>query len=163
MTSQDDHFPTAHLTFERRFDTSPARLWHLVTDAAMRQIWAAPSDDHQLFVDAADLREGGQDRHRCGPVEAPEYVVDTTWYRLSAPTAACFTETVRAAGQTFSTSLVTYGLTPSDAGTQLTISLTIASFAGRDAIAEHEDGWTSALSRLKRLSERQGTTTTQPT
>ena len=150
-------FHTGHLRFARQFSTSQDRLWHLLTDPEMREIWGAPSDDDTLVVDKSDLREGGQDRHRCGPSDAPDYVVDTTWYRLVAPDAACFTETVRAGGETFSTSLVTYGLAKTDAGVDLTIELTVTSFAGPEAIAEHEDGWASALARLDTLALAQTT------
>lgn len=148
-------FHSAQLTFLRSFGTTPDRLWHLLTDPKMREIWSGPSDDLTLVVDQADLSEGGQDTHRCGPVDAPDFTVDTRWYRLCAPDAACFTETVRAGGETFSTTLVTYGLSKTATGVDLKIDMMVASYAGPEAIGEHEEGWTSALNRLAGLAKRE--------
>lgn len=139
-------------TFDRTFGISTDRLWHLLTDATQREAWGAPSDDHVLVVDAADVREGGQDIHRCGPKEDPEFVVETRWYRLDQPTLACFTETILFGGMRIGSSLVSYNLAETEGGTALQIIVQTASFGGPDVLAEVAEGWGSALDRLDRLA-----------
>ena len=80
---------TGHFTLDRSFAVGPDRLWTLLTDPKMREAWGAPNDDQLLVVEQSDLREGGADRHRCGPADAPDFEIDTNWYRLAAPQAAC--------------------------------------------------------------------------
>lgn len=140
-----------HFHIDRQFTVPPKRLWHLLTDPEMRTHWAAPSDDDLLIVETSDLREGGRDMHRCGPADDPAFTVETIWFRLDAPSLACFTETVEADGARIGTSLVTYGLAAMDGGTALGIDVQLSSFVGPEAMAEFEAGWTSGLARLAKL------------
>ena len=107
--------------------------------------------DHVLAVDTHDVREGGRDVHRCGPKDTPDYLVETHWYRIAEPDFACFTETLDIGPERLSTSLIAYMLVPDGAGTRLTVHVDIVSYAGAEAIPEHQAGWTSALDRLTRM------------
>ena len=133
---------------DRRFATTPERLWQVLTDPELRTRWGAPSDDAVLILTQSDLREGGQDHHRCGPKEAPEFEVWTRWYRLDAPTLACFTETIEAGGMIHATCLVTYMLGTEGAETTLGVDIAVSAFSGEEVIGDVEAGWTSALARL---------------
>ena len=144
---------TGDFRLTRSFATTPERLWHLLTDPAARTRWGAPSDDDVLIMDRHDLREGGQDLHRCGPAEDPAYTVETHWYRLAAPDLACFSETVDAGGARIATSLVTYALHGTEKGCSLTIAVHVSSFVGPEALADFEAGWTSALDRLAPMAD----------
>lgn len=149
---------TGQLRFDRTYPISPDRLWHLLIDPDMRCAWGAPSEDHILHIETADVREGGSDRHRCGPKDAPEFFVNTQWHRLMAPELACFTETLDFEGARVSASLVSYAIRADGTGCSLAIDVYVASFDGPDMIAEHEAGWTGALERLPKLfAETQGT------
>ena len=139
---------TGQFTLRRQFSLSPDQLWTYLTDPEARAAWGAPSDDHVLHLETADLREDGQERHRCGPKDNPEYIVDTRWYKIAGPTCAAFTEMLTFGGERVSVSLVTYDLNPTADGTSLDIGVTVTSFEGPEMIAEHEAGWTSALDRL---------------
>lgn len=143
--------PIATFRLTRSIKASQDRLWHLLTDAKSRELWGAPSDDAVLVLETADLREGGQDRHRCGPADNPEFTVDTHWYHLDAPTCACFTETVSAGGQRFAVSLVTYTLATADGATDLIADVAVASMTGDDMQDDFQTGWTSGLDRLDTL------------
>ncbi|MFQ1702866.1 SRPBCC domain-containing protein [Loktanella agnita] len=145
---------TATFDLHRILPLTPEKLWHVMTDAKQREKWGAPDDATVLVVDSSDLREGGQDRHRCGPTDAPDFLVDTRWYHLSAPTRAVFTETLILGGDPAFTSLVTYALTPTEDGTALDISVATSSFSGPDALREVEGGWTGALNKLKAYAEQ---------
>lgn len=143
--------PIASFRLTRTIAAAHDRLWHLLTDAKSREVWGAPSDDAVLVLEATDLREGGQERHRCGQADNPEFTVDTHWYHIDAPTRACFTETVEAGGQRFGVSLVTYVLEPDGPATRLTIDVAVASMTGDDMQDDFQSGWTSGLDRLEHL------------
>ncbi len=144
-----------HFHIERSFALPRDRLWHLLTDPAMRSQWGAPSDEDVLIVDASDLREGGRDLHRCGPRDDPAYTVETIWFRLAEPDLACFSETVDAGGARIATSLVTYGLTDTATGCEFSIDVQLSSFVGPGAMSDFQAGWTSGLNRLAALVEQQ--------
>lgn len=146
---------TGNFTLTRAFSLVPADLWPLLTDPETRSGWSGPSDSDVLTLEAQDLREGGTDRHRCGPAEAPDYTVDTRWYRLDGPALACFYETVEAGGMRIATSLVTYGVAPTDTGSALEVTVHVSSFVGPEALDDFQTGWTSALDRLQRMIANQ--------
>jgi uncharacterized protein YndB with AHSA1/START domain len=141
----------------RSIGTSPARLFHLLTDPRMREIWGAPSDDAVMVLETEDLREGGTERHRCGPKEAPEFEIETIWYKIAEPTAACFTETLEIGGERIFTSLVTYTVIGSGKSAELKVEIAITGFVeGEDMTGDIRDGWTSGLSKLQKLAETEG-------
>ena len=142
---------TGNFRLTRNIRTSADRLWHLMTDPQARTAWGAPSDDDVLDLVSHDLREGGRDLHRCGPKEDPAYSVETIWYRLDAPTLACFSETVDAGGARIASSLITYALQADGTATTLTVDVYVSSFVGPEALADFEVGWTSALKRLEKI------------
>ncbi len=102
---------TCSFDMQRTLPLTPERLWQVLTDAKHREKWGAPDADTVLIIDKADVRVGGLDRHRCGPVDAPEFVIETRWYDLAAPVRAVFTETLIAGGAAAFTSLITYSVT----------------------------------------------------
>ena len=142
---------TSELSFQRTMAVSPDRLWHLLTDAGMRELWGAPSEDTVLTMEVTDFTEGGYERHRCGPKEAPEFEIETRWYSIQAAELACFTETLRVGGHRSFTSLVTYGLTATDGGTQLDVTVALSGFSEDDMRGEVEAGWTAGLANLEKL------------
>lgn len=101
---------TGAFDFHRTLPLGTDQLWHVLTDANMRERWGAPSPEMVLKVEKSDLLVGGIERHICGPKENPEFEVETRWYRLDAPSDAAFTETVEVGGSAIGTSLVTYRL-----------------------------------------------------
>ena len=145
---------TGSFTLTRVLPLPAPKLWEVLTDAKHREVWGTPDPSVVLIVDSSDLRVGGQDRHRCGPAENPEFLVDTRWYHLSAPERAVFTETVIFGGAPAFTSLVTYALTPATDGTALTLTVATSSFTGPQALREVEGGWTNALRTLETYAGR---------
>ena len=145
---------TTHFTLERHYKTGAEALWTLLTDPDARSGWSAPSEAHVLELDKADLREGGEDVHRCGPAEAPEYTVATRWYRLDAPTSATFTETLVFEGARASVALVTYTLAGRETGVDLGVDLSVTSFIGPDLFDEYRAGWEQALTNLEAMAAR---------
>ncbi|MDA7425207.1 SRPBCC domain-containing protein [Thalassococcus lentus] len=143
--------PTVVFQMNRHFTITKDRLWHLLTDPHAREIWGAPSDEDTLTLEKADFREGGQERHRCGPAEEPQYSIDTHWYHIEAPQLACFSETVSAQGFRFAVSLVRYHLAETDSGTDLVVDVAVAALTDEDMRDDFQNGWTSGLDRLAKL------------
>ena len=141
---------TKSFDLARTFPITPDRLWTILTDATEREAWGAPEEGMVLTVEAQDLREGGQERHRCGPAEAPEFTVDTRWYRLEAPRRAVFTETVRVGGEALGTSLVTYALADKGGATDLGVTVALSAFGGPEMLGEFEAGWEGGMANLER-------------
>lgn len=145
---------TGSFTLTRTLPLTPDRLWHVLTDAQMRESWGAPGDGMVLTMVRADLRVGGLETHRCGPAENPEFTVDTRWYRIDGPNDAVFTETVIIGGAAIATTLVTYRVTGTDTGAQLDITVAVSSFSGPDADDEFKAGWQAGLSNLEALAAK---------
>jgi len=145
MTTDTDHF-----TLSRRLPLPPDRLWQVLTDARAREQWGAPTEGTVLTVEVTDLREGGHERHRCGPADAPDFVVDTRWYHLDPPRRAVFNETVRIGDMALATSLVTYVLSTGDDGTTLDLAVSLSSFSGPGSLPEFRIGWEGGLANLDR-------------
>ncbi|MEM8537028.1 MAG: SRPBCC domain-containing protein [Pseudomonadota bacterium] len=139
---------TATFDMQRSLPLPPEKLWDVLTDPKHREAWGAPDANTVLIVDTADVRVGGQDRHRCGPRDAPEFVIDTRWYGLQAPERAVFTETLLVGDETMFTSLVTYAVTPNAKGALLEITVAVSSMTGPEALQEVRAGWDGGLTNL---------------
>jgi len=149
MTTDTGAFELHHT-----FAITPDQLWHLLTDTRMREAWGAPSEDMVLHMEVEDLRVGGIERHRCGPKDAPEFEVETRWYRLDGPSDAAFTETVEIGGAAIATTLVTYRVAKTDAGSELFVHVAVSSFTGPDADGEFKQGWEGGLASLQALAAK---------
>ena len=137
----------------RTLPLDKARLWHVLTDAKTREKWNGPDASTLLVTDAADLQVGGVDRHRCGPVDAPEFVVETRWYDLTEYDRAVFTETLIFGGAAVCTSLVTYVLDGKENQTDLSITVAVSSFSGTETLAEVAQGWAGGMDNLEAFTK----------
>lgn len=146
---------TDTFTFARDFDLPPDRMWHLMTDAKMREQWGVPDENMVLKVIAEDLRVGGVERHICGPADTPEFEVETHWYHIDAPGLAVFTETIIGGGMRLGASLVTYLIAPAGSGSKVDVTVAVSSFVGPEMIGEFRAGWTGGFENLARLAARQ--------
>ncbi|MDC1399219.1 SRPBCC domain-containing protein [Yoonia sp.] len=141
---------TKSFNLTRTMPVTVDQLWHLLTDAKARENCSGPDATTLLETETADLRVGGQDRHRFGPADAPEFVVDTRWYDLTAPDRAVFTETLIFGGAAVCTSLVTYVLQNNGNHTELQTTVAVSSFSGSDTLDEVHTGWNGGMDNLER-------------
>ncbi len=141
---------TTTFDLHRTLPLKPQKLWEVMTDPKHREKWGGPDAETVLVVDTADLRVGGQDRHRCGPADAPEFVVETRWYDLTGPERAVFTETLIIGGEPICTSLVTYSLTAAGPATELGVTVAVSSFSGPETLEDFKQGWGGGLDNLER-------------
>ena len=142
---------TDTFTYARQTALPPARMWPLITNSEMRQIWGSPDDTATLTTLYSDLRVGGTDHQRCGPADAPEFESCTRWYHLSAPDTAVYTEVIEAGGMALGASLVTITLTAEGTGTRMDVTVAVSSFVGAEMIGEFRSGWDGSMANLDQL------------
>lgn len=142
------------VTLEREIACAPERLFHVMTDRALRQIWAAPDDESVVIIDEFDCRPGGREVTRCGPKEAPEFNTVGVFHVVT-PEFLSFTETLVVGGQTMSIALCSHEIAESAAGSRLRVTLQVTSLAGAALFGDYRGGWSAALDKLAALaSER---------
>jgi uncharacterized protein YndB with AHSA1/START domain len=146
---------TKSFDMHRTLPLSPDRLWDVLTDPKLREQWNGPDAQTMLVTETADLRVGGRDRHRFGPADAPEFVVDTRWYDLTQPIRAVFTETLIFGGAAACTSLVTYSLEAAGKGTELSVTVAVSSFTGPETLEEVQQGWNGGIDNLVLYAAKQ--------
>ena len=135
------------LRLERRLSAPPDRVFAALTDPARIVQWYVPTDEYQARVLAWDLRVGGGYRismvHSGGNVHTafgqfreiiPGRRLAKTWAWENQPPM---------------NSLVTFELTPDDAGTLLV--LTHQGLRDEEDCRKHEHGWNGCLGQLVRL------------
>ena len=140
---------TGSFDLKREMPLAPEQLWHVLTDANMRERWGAPSDEMTLSVVKSDLSVGGHEHHICGAKDNPDFEIKTRWYQLEAPNSAVFTETLEFGGGAVATSLVTYHVAEKDDGSMLYVHVSVSSFSGPEAIEEMKEGWEGGLHSLE--------------
>ncbi len=150
MTGTTDTF-----VYDRTFPLPPARMWVLLTDAKMREQWGAPGEGNMLEVIASDMRVGGEEHHRCGPADNPEFEVRTRWYHLTEPEIAVYTEVIEAGGAQLGASLVTYQLEAHDGGSKLLATVAVSSFVGPEMMDEFRAGWDGGMEKLEGLAAKE--------
>ncbi|KAA9010427.1 SRPBCC family protein [Histidinibacterium aquaticum] len=141
----------ATLTLSREYPCPPGRLFVLLTNPEARAIWGAPSDDVVIEIDEADIRPGGSEVARCGPKDNPEFDVVAQFHAIEPDTRMVLTETLTVGGEMLSVSLVTTDLEATGTGTELTVTLQVASLSGPETAAGYQEGWEGALANLARL------------
>ncbi len=142
---------TDTFTYERQIALTPARMWPLITNPDMREIWGAPDNASSLTTLSSDLRVGGTDHQRCGPADAPEFEQFTRWYHLNAPDIAVYTEVIQAGGMSLGASLVTITLTAENNGSLMKVTVAVSSFVGDEMIGEFKSGWDGSMANLDQL------------
>jgi len=123
---------TDTFTYERQIALTPARMWPLITNPDMREIWGAPDNASSLTTLSSDLRVGGTDHQRCGPADAPEFEQFTRWYHLNAPDIAVYTAA-------------------ENNGSLMKVTVAVSSFVGDEMIGEFKSGWDGSMANLDQL------------
>lgn len=129
------------IVVRRSFDASVARVfrawaepnylarWHTPGDA----IWTVKTMDH-------DFRVGGRRRMKFGPPTDEQYYEDCRYEDIVDDRRICYAMTVARGETRITTSMVTVEITPTPAGTQLTVTDQIAILDGGDTAKDRERG-----------------------
>ncbi len=139
------------LVLERDIACSPDRLFKVMTDRDTRQKWNAPDDDSVMIIDEYDCRDGGHEKTRCGPKEAPEFTT-LGHFHVVTPEFLSLTETLVVGGQTMSISLCSHEISQSKSGSALRVTLQVTSLVGPELFDDYRNGWSAALDKLSALA-----------
>lgn len=143
--------PVVHetLRFERRLSQPPSTVFAAYADIDQRTIWSAPSDDIVIF-ESHEFAVGGIDHFICGPKEDPGWAGTTRYEHIVDGEMIVFTERLTTtAGHLLAMSLVTWAVTPDNAGgTLLTITDQVTSAAGDGPIDGSRHGYNVVLDQL---------------
>jgi uncharacterized protein YndB with AHSA1/START domain len=152
MTTSVQH---ATLEFEQDIAATPHAVFSAYADVGQRIGWGTPSDTAALIYDAADFREGGTDRFRCGPKDDPSIDGTTQYLAIAENRHIVSLETLATTGQTLAVALNTIMFLAAASGTRLVVTVQVASFAGKGMIEGYEQGHRTCLANLASFLSRQ--------
>lgn len=136
------------LVFERHCAAPVKRVFAAFADPVIRARWSAPSDGAAFIYDAADFREGGEDRFRCGSKENPQYTGRTTYISIVPDVLVVSSEVVEAGGRKLMSSLITTELAAEGDVTTIRMTVQVTSLFGDQMIVGTEIGNNAALDNL---------------
>lgn len=145
--SKELHHATINL--KRAFSMSAEHIFSEFADPQARAKWSAPSND-ALIYDESDFREGGRDVFRCGPADDLRFQGTTTYHVIVPNKCVISTETLVQGKSRLAVALNTLEFVPTEKGSNLEVTIQIASFVGPEMIKGYESGNRSALEGLAR-------------
>lgn len=144
-----------HSTFvlERDYPARPERVFAAFADPARKRRWFAECEGFDVVSFTMDFRVGGSEQaeYRFKPgTHAPgaRLANHTTYLDIVANERIVLAYTMIMGEQPFSSSLATFELLPTPAGTQLIFTEQGAYFPGADGAHLRQDGWTKLLDQL---------------
>lgn len=143
----------ATLVFEREVAASPAALWYAWTNPASRAEWAAPDPAVTVEYLSADPGVGGEEVSLCRVEGQPDIRCDIRWLALQPGRRSVNTEVIDREGVTLSTALVTADLAPHGDGSNLRLTVQLASLA-EDMEPGYQQGFSAALDNLVAVAHR---------
>jgi len=156
-----DQQAVVHNTFvtERAYPVTPERVFAAFSDPAQKRRWYAGGESHQLESYDLDFRVGGYEsyvsRFKEGTPVAGLTLRSENVYREIVPNRRIiFTSTMAMEGRSFSISLGTVELLPTETGTDLILTFQSAFLEGADGPAMREAGWRSLLEKLGKELEQ---------
>jgi uncharacterized protein YndB with AHSA1/START domain len=143
-----DAIAHATIVMERTYNASPARVFAAWESPEARARWSAPTPDITIKYEEADFREGGRDVVRCIEPGSADFVAHVHYLDIRRDRRLVFAEAVFNGSRRVSAALISVELSPAGAGTQLALTLQIASFDGSGMEAGYKEGWSAALDNL---------------
>lgn len=134
------------LTIVRRFEATPEKVWHALTQPEAIKQWMGPSDEFKVPVAEADLRIGGRYRIVMQSPDGELHDVSGVYREVVPPRKLVYTWAWKSTPER--ESLVTVELRDRGGATELT--LTHEKFFDADARDHHDKGWQGCLARLER-------------
>ena len=144
---------TNALSFVRTIAATPARVFALMTDSQLRQGWNSPGEGFTVTVThPAETAPGVRETALVTAADEPDTVVHTDWTTVTADTIA-YAETLEVDGGPLASSFSCATLTDAgDGKTQLTLEISLISFAGPEMLDGYRMGQEAALDALTALT-----------
>lgn len=135
------------LTYVRKLNAAPEKVWRAWTDPQSLKQWFAPSEAFGVLLVETDVRMGGRYRIVMKAPDGEEHDVSGVYREVVLNRKLVFTWAWKTTPER--ESLVTVELRASGGGTELTFRH--EQFFDADARNRHNQGWTGILERLERL------------
>lgn len=138
------------ILMERKYEADIDRVFAAFADPAARAKWSVPSDNAVLIYDEVNFTTGGRDLFRCGSKSDPTYHGETHYLHIVPAKHIVSSETIDTDGKRLSASLTTVQFTGNESKTNITLTVQVAAFEGRDMIEGMKFGHNAALNNLGR-------------
>ncbi|NEN05134.1 polyketide cyclase [Diaminobutyricibacter tongyongensis] len=142
-------------TLEREYKASPARVFQAFADPVVKATWFdAPSEEWRHLGSSLDFREGGREHSEGqfgegGPVSR----FDAYYHEVVDDLRLVYDYEMRVNGQRLSVSLASIELTPTAAGTRLTLTEQGVYFDDLDNTEQRKEGTIELLESLAKAVE----------
>ncbi len=141
---------STHATFvvERRYDASPAQVFHAFADPTAKEKWFSGPPEWTNGPHAFDFRVGGHESLGGGPAEGPIHRFDSTYCDIVPDRRIVYAYDMHLDATRISVSLTTVELHPDGAGTRLIFTEQGVFLDGYDDVASREQGTNWLLDKL---------------
>lgn len=146
-----------HSTFvmERKYPTSPEKVFAAFADPAKKRRWYADSESGQAELHEMDFQVGGNERTtRRLPAGSPfpgvALTSHTNYQDIVPNRRVVIAYTMTLGEKRISASLATFEFVPTEKGTDLVFTEQGAFFEGADGAQMREHGWRQLLERLSK-------------
>ena len=145
---------------ERSFAKPPAIVFAALSDPNKVQRWMGGGARSELEDFLVEFREGGRQlmKYRMGPdspIAGSVILNEGRYQQIVLGERVVIASTMKRDEKMFSSSLVTFELVETDAGTDLIVTHQGAFFEGADGPAMREQGWRSLIANLAKVVEEQ--------
>ncbi len=141
----------AVFTIERRYDASPARVFHALSDRAAKDRWFCGAEGYTPLARGMDVRPGGHERATGRWASGVVSSFEATYFDVIPNERLIYAYEMRLDDRKISVSLATIELTPDGAGTRLTVTEQGAFLGGYDDAGARQHGTGVLLDRLGAL------------
>lgn len=144
-----------NFTIEKRYPTTPSKVFAACADPLRKKSWYAESDTHEITAFESDFRVGGAERlaYRFGPstpFPGVELTNDGLFHDIVDQQRIVISSRMAIAGRPISVALETLEIAEAGGETCLTCTFQGVFFEGADGPAMREQGWRDLLDRLGR-------------
>jgi uncharacterized protein YndB with AHSA1/START domain len=134
---------------ERKFKSSPARVFAAWKDPEAYGRWNYPGDDWVMADYENDFRVGGREKKTFGPKGDPKLTSEGTYLDIVPDSRIVSAFNMRERETRISATLCTVELLEDGSGTRLILTDQSVFFDGRETTAMRKSGWGQVLGRLK--------------
>lgn len=145
----------ATFTIERRYDASPARVFHALSDPVAKARWFSGPKEWDTLERKFDFRVGGREVNSAGPKGGPVHSFNAIYQDIVADQRIIYSYDMHLGDTRISVSLATFELAPDGQGTRLTFTEQGAFLDDYDDAGGRERGTRQLLDALGAELERQ--------
>jgi uncharacterized protein YndB with AHSA1/START domain len=138
------------IVVERKFKSSPARVFAAWKDPEAFGRWNHPGDDWVMTGYENDFRVGGREKKQFGPAEDARFWSEGLYFDIVPDSRIVSAFAMHENKMRISWTLCTVELIPDGAGTRLILTDQSVFFDGRETPTQRNSGWGQVLNRLKR-------------